>query len=488
MIDTPLDRLVSSLGKTRILVVGDVMLDRYVYGRVERVSYEAPIPVLSVTREESMPGGAGNVARNLAALGGRADLIGLVGEDATAAEIRSAFAAVEGWVTATLIGDDRRPTTLKTRYVANGQQLLRADRESTLSATADQEDRIIGAARDTLAAADALVLSDYAKGTLTDRVIAECIAAARARAKPVVVDPKARDFSRYRGADIIKPNRAELALALGQVGATDEELIAAAPGLLERCGIAAMLLTRAEAGMSLIAANGEALHLPADARDIFDVSGAGDTVVATLAAGLAAGGDAASAARLASLAAGIVVGKVGTAVVHPGDLREALARERDGTPSRKILDADRLQERVRQWRAEGLRIGFANGCFDLVHPGHLALIEQARAACDRLILAINSDESVRRLKGEGRPVQLAAARARVLAALGAVDAVTIFADDTPVPLLERLRPDVLVKGADYAEDQVVGGDLVKGYGGRILLADLQPGHSTTATIARLGRR
>lgn len=481
-----LEHWIAKLHEARLLVVGDVMLDRYVHGAVERISYEAPIPIVAIRREESMPGGAGNVARNAAALGCRTVLVGLAGDDAAGAELGRTLADEPG-VSARLVGDPSRPTTEKIRYISSGQQLLRADRESTEPASPGIEARLIATAKAALSECDLVVLSDYAKGALTPPAIQALIAAARAAGRPVVVDPKSRDLSRYAGADLVKPNARELAAATGLAVESDAEIEAAARAALTMAGADAILVTRAERGMSLITGSGEVLHLPAATREIFDVSGAGDTVVACLGAALAVGAPAGDAARLASLAAGIVVGKVGTAVAHRSDLLGALRRSRLDAQAEKVLDLAAALDRVARWRAEGLRIGFTNGCFDLIHPGHLALIGQARAACDRLVVAINDDASVARLKGAGRPVQPAAARASVLAALGQVDLVLVFAEDTPVPLLERLRPDVLVKGGDYELSGVVGGDLVRGWGGKVLLADFVPGFSTTATIAKLAR-
>ncbi|MCW5751231.1 MAG: D-glycero-beta-D-manno-heptose-7-phosphate kinase [Alphaproteobacteria bacterium] len=481
-----LESWIAKLHEARLLVAGDVMLDRYVHGTVERISYEAPIPIVSIAREESMPGGAGNVARNVAALGARVVLVGLVGEDAAGGELARALAG-EPLTSARLIGDPSRPTTEKIRYIAAGQQLLRADRESAAAAAAEIEARLIATAKAAMGECDLVILSDYAKGALTPRVLQGLIAAARAAGRPVVVDPKSRDLSRYAGADLLKPNARELSAATGLPVASDTEIEAAARAALAMAGTDAMLVTRAERGMSLVRREGKALHLPAETREIFDVSGAGDTVVACLGAALALGAPPEDAARLASLAAGIVVGKVGTAVAHRSDMLAALRRSSLDAQADKILDAAAAADRVARWRAEGLRVGFSNGCFDLIHPGHLALIGQARAACDRLVLAINDDASVARLKGPGRPVQPAAARASVLAALEQVDLVVVFAEDTPLALLERLRPDVLVKGGDYELAGVVGGDLVRGWGGEVLLADFVPGFSTSATIAKLAR-
>lgn len=474
------------LNNVSVLCVGDVMLDRYVYGDVERVSPEAPIPVLNVRRRARAVGGAGNVACNIAALGATAHLVAVVGADGAGAEVGELLAEWHG-IDARLQADDSRPTTVKTRFIAGSQQLLRADDESNGQMGEPLTANIAAAAAAVLAkpGAGALILSDYGKGVLNEGTISQLIAAAGAAKVPVVVDPKGSDYSKYAGADILTPNRKELSEATRLPTATSPEIIAAAQQVVQGCGVRHVLVTRGSEGMSLISADAAPIHLPALAREVFDVSGAGDTVVAVLAAGLAAGMACSDAAQLANVAAGLVVAKVGTAVVRNAELADAL--DAAGRVSDKIVDRKRLAEQIAQWRARGLSVGFTNGCFDLVHPGHISLLEQAHAMCDRLIVGLNSDASVVRLKGAGRPVQDAAARARVLASLAAVDAVVVFEEDTPIELIREIRPDVLVKGADYSVDQVVGGDFVQSYGGRVMLAELVDGFSTTATIARLAR-
>lgn len=472
---------VQRLARTSVTVIGDAMLDRYVYGTVGRISPEAPIPVLTVEREVGMPGGAGNVVRNLTALGAAVAFVSIVGDDQAGSDLTALIGGqpnVEPW----LLVQGSRATTVKTRYIAQGQQLLRADREEVSPVHPKLAERMLRIARDALAATSVTILSDYNKGTLAGTVPAELIAAARQAGRKIVVDPKGRDYSRYAGADIVTPNRRELAEATGMAVETEAEIVAAATALRNAHGFGAVLVTRAEDGMTLLDENG-AHHFPAEAAEVFDVSGAGDTVVATLAAGMAAGLDLPVAVRLANIAAGIVVGKIGTAVARDTDLLAALSPE--GGALRKIVTRETAAEQVERWRRKGYRTGFTNGCFDLLHPGHVHLLEQARAACDRLVVGLNSDASVRRLKGPSRPVQPEAARAAVLASLAAVDLVVIFEEDTPEALLQAIRPELLVKGADYTLDQVVGAEMVQGWGGRVMLAELLPGHSTTATVARL---
>lgn len=476
----------AKLNNVTVLCIGDVMLDQYVYGSVDRVSPEAPIPVLNVSRRAHAIGGAGNVACNIAALGAVAHLVAVVGDDGFGNQLRDLLAATGGIVPQLLVDPDR-PTTVKTRFIAGSQQLLRADDESIGELTKGLLENIVDTAAVVLGASGlgAVILSDYGKGVLADEVIRQLIAASRAASIPIVVDPKGADFTKYSGADVLTPNRKELSEATRMATGSSEQIVAAAQRIVETCGARHVLVTRGGEGMSLVSAEEAPVHLPALAREIFDVSGAGDTVVAVLASGLAAGMTVAEAAQMANVAAGVVVAKVGTAVVRNADLADAV--DAAVSVSEIIVDQERLAEQVAQWRSRGLSIGFTNGCFDLVHPGHISLLERADTECDRLIVGLNSDASVTRLKGAGRPVQDAAARGRVLASVAAVDAVVVFDDDTPLELIRQIRPDVLVKGADYALDEVVGGDIVQAYGGRVVLADLVGGFSTTETIARLSR-
>jgi len=476
-----LSEAIRKLARTSVLVIGDAMLDRYVYGQVTRVSPEAPVPILSEERDLQMPGGAGNVVRNLTALGAAAAFISVVGDDQAGSDLTGLVGGqpnVEPW----LLVEGGRTTTVKTRYIAAGQQLLRADREQVRPISDKLADRMLRIARDAMVATSITVLSDYRKGVLAGDLPARLIEAARQAGRRIIVDPKGHDFSIYAGADILTPNRRELAEAMGMTAETEAEIVAAATALRERHGFGAVLVTRAEDGMTLVDAAG-VQHFPAEAAEVHDVSGAGDTVVAALAAGLAARLPLPIAVRLANIAAGIVVGKVGTAVAREADLLSATSPR--GGALRKVVSREEAAEQVERWRHRGWRTGFTNGCFDLLHPGHVHLLEQARAGCDRLVVGINSDASVRRLKGPTRPIQPEAARAAVLASLASVDLVCIFDEDTPETLLQAIRPDLLVKGADYAIEEVVGADLVQSWGGRILLADLLPGHSTTATVARL---
>ncbi|MBC7281923.1 D-glycero-beta-D-manno-heptose-7-phosphate kinase [Hoeflea sp.] len=468
----------------RILVLGDVMLDTFVYGQCVRISPEAPIPVVRIEREEVMLGGAGNVARNITALGGEAVLIGIVGEDHAGDALRARIAEEPG-ITADLVSDGRS-TTHKIRYIAAQQQMLRVDAEQSRPAEATP---LAAAFRRQLERADAVVLSDYAKGVLTPELLREVIALARTAGKPIVADPKSMDVARYDGVTLMTPNAGEAGGAVGiACDGEDDEAGRAAETLLARMpNSPALLVTRGPLGMTLAERGQPVRHLPALAREVFDVSGAGDTVVATLALGLAGGLPIGQATELANVAAGMAVSKPGTAVVTAEELAHELRAERIQSTDRKIVTLDEALEVVDQWRRQGERIGFTNGCFDLIHPGHVRQLAQARGTCDHLIVGLNTDASISTLKGPSRPVQHEDARAIVLASLASVDLVILFGEDTPLRLIETLRPDVLIKGKDYTVEQVVGSDLVLGYGGEVFLADLVPGHSTTDIIARLTR-
>jgi D-beta-D-heptose 7-phosphate kinase / D-beta-D-heptose 1-phosphate adenosyltransferase len=483
--NSDLTPLIEHLSSARVLCVGDVMLDHYVYGQVERVSPEAPIPVLNIEREMKTVGGAGNVLRNLSALGARASFISVVGNDVAGREISRLLEQQDG-AEVHLLVQPARTTTLKTRYIAANQQLLRADRETAAPLNPFIREDLLRLARELVADQSVVIVSDYAKGVLTEGVALEIIRAAREAGALVLVDPKGGDHIRYRGADVLKPNRRELAHATGMPVGSQDEVIAAASALIERCGFGAVLASLGQEGMVLVGADGTVHAQRAEVREVYDVSGAGDTVVATLGAALGAGIGVAEGARLANIAAGIVVGKVGTAVVYPSELA-AWIDGHDLYSTDKAMPRRHALDQVERWRRQGLRIGFTNGCFDLLHPGHVSLLRHAKAACDRLVVAINSDASAARLKGPSRPVQTQSARAAVLASLAAVDLIVIFDEDTPLELIRAMHPHLLVKGADYRLEDVVGADIVKAAGGEVILAEIMPGYSTSATIARFAR-
>jgi D-beta-D-heptose 7-phosphate kinase/D-beta-D-heptose 1-phosphate adenosyltransferase len=479
--------LVENIDGTHVLVVGDAMLDRFVTGDVERISPEAPIPILRVTNETSMPGGAGNVVRNLAALGANVTFIAVTGKDAAGEELLQVLCE-SPLVTANLVADPARSTTIKVRYVAGNQQMLRADWEADPTLDQNIADELLKRAIDAVAGCDAVVLSDYDKGVLADGRAVAIINAAKAANIPVIVDPKGDGYARYKGADLITPNRKELAQATTLTANNDDAIVTAALSLINAHDLGGLLVTRSADGMTLMDQAGATTHLPAESREVFDVSGAGDTVVACVAAMVGAGSTLKDAATVANVAAGIVVTKVGTAVAYAAEVIAALHHQDISDAEAKVLTETQAAERIERWRRQGLKVGFTNGCFDLLHPGHVSLLRQSRAVCDMLVVGLNSDASVKRLKGEERPVQNEAARSAVMASLASVDLVVIFGEDTPYELIKRLHPDVMVKGADYTIEDVVGADLVLGWGGEVVLADLKAGHSTTATIDRLNNR
>lgn len=480
--DGHLARHLASFAGQTVLVLGDVMLDRYVHGDVRRISPEAPIPVLRARARRAVLGGAGNVAENAVALGARAVLVGLVGDDATAAELR---AMLGPRIEDALVAVHGRPTTVKTRFMSGGHQLLRLDEEATDPASPEAEIALLAAYRAALAHASVVVLSDYAKGVLTDTVLREAIALARAAGRAVVVDPKRPRFEAYAGATVITPNVLEVTRATGLPADTDAAADIAGTAALEQAGAEAVLVKRSEKGLTLVRRGEATHHVPTQAVEVSDVSGAGDTLVTAFAIALAGGAPMAEAALLANVAAGLVVAKPGTATVTQPELAAALHREEVLAIDSKVLPLAGALAQIAAWRGAGLKVGFTNGCFDLIHPGHVRLLAAARAQCDRLVVALNSDASVQRLKGPDRPVQNEAARATVMASMAAADLVVIFEEDMPERLIRAILPDVLIKGADYAIDEVVGADIVQEAGGRVALIPLQAGHSTTGTIRRI---
>lgn len=464
-----------------LLVIGDLMLDAYVWGNAARISPEAPVQVVDVQREENRLGGAGNVARNLRALGCQVTLAGVVGNDADAEVLRQ-LVTEEGLSSPVLVVCPQRLTTRKTRVLASKQQMLRIDRESRIPLGGEIEDQLIEAALACMALSRSVLVSDYGKGGVTPRLLREIIARGRSLGIPVLVDPKGRDFSRYRGATLLTPNRKEAAEALGRPLENESQLHAAGKDLCRDLELDALVLTRSEEGMSLFFPQGEEIHLPTQAREVFDVSGAGDTVLSVLGAALGAGLDLPTAARLANLAAGIVVGKVGTAPITVEELQQAVVA--DSGPG-KIVSFAKAKERVDQAKARGRRVVFTNGCFDLLHIGHVRYLQEARALGDLLVLGLNTDASIRRLKGPQRPLIQEDERAHILAALDCIDLVVLFDQDTPLELITLLQPDILVKGGDYQASGVVGREVVEVAGGRVEIIPLVGGRSTTSLVEKI---
>ena len=486
MTDETLLDVLAGFAQARVVVLGDVMLDRFLYGAVERVSPEAPVPVIALQRTTNIPGGAANVARNAATLGARVVLVGVVGADEAATELHSQLTTGGPSSFQThLTVDDSRPTTTKTRYIADQQQILRTDREVSAPIGEPVAAAMLRHFSAALAGADIVILSDYGKGVLSNEVTARAIAAATAAGKRVLVDPKSRSFAKYAGATVLTPNKHELQLASGHECETDGQVVAAATEVIDRGICETVIATRGKDGMSIIQRRSAPIHIRTVANEVYDVTGAGDTAVAAMAVALASGADMRNAARLGNLAAGIVVEKYGTATATRDEILARLGDAEASEHSAISFTLERVQVLLGRWRRLGLRVAFTNGCFDMLHPGHVSLLNQARRTADRLIVGLNSDKSIRRLKGPTRPIQNAESRAMVLSSLRAVDAVVVFEEDTPLNLIAALEPDVLVKGADYTVATVVGADLVLARGGKVVLADLVPAHSTTETIRRI---
>ena len=465
----------------KVLVIGDVMLDRFWHGAATRISPEAPVPVVKVAGVDDRPGGAGNVAINLAALGVETTLSGLVGDDEHAKQLRSAVEA-KGvrWSVMPCPAD----TIVKLRVLSRNQQLIRMDFEAPLNDYADES--FLQYASNLIAEHDVVLLSDYAKGTLTN--IEALISACRVLKTPVLVDPKGADFSRYAGATLITPNLSEFEAVVGACHQDDTVISARARGLCEQHGFEAVLVTRSERGMTLQSRDGEPLHLPALAREVFDVTGAGDTVISAMAAGLASQDSLENSTRLANAAAGLVVGKVGTATVTREELQGALLQSEGDVqdlPAFGVVTEQEAVAAVARLKAEGQRVVMTNGCFDLLHPGHVTYLRQAAALADVLIVAVNDDASVTRLKGPDRPINGIDSRMSVLAGLRSVSYVVPFSEDTPARLIEAISPDVLVKGGDYAINEIAGHEHVLESGGEVIILEFVEGFSTTATIKRI---
>ncbi len=491
-----LHNVLQRIKNQRVLVVGDIMLDRFVYGTVERISPESPVPVLSIGREERMLGGAGNALANLAGLGAQARIVSVVGDDAEGRLVRDKVKTL-GFDDDLLITDSVWPTIVKTRFLAGHQQLLRTDQESKQAISSDAHEKVLRAVLKALDGVGAVLLSDYGKGVLTQNILNTVIKEAQDKDIPIIVDPKGADFSIYKGATVVTPNKKELSeAARGMAVSNDESIIAAAEKIINECGIEAVIATRSKDGMSVIQKGQSPAHIRSVGDiEVFDVSGAGDAVIATIAAGMAAGAELLQAAELANLAGSIVVTKVGTAPVRFEELQIALDDSSRSSLSRTrqapLQGWDEASEDVKRWRARGLKVGFTNGCFDVLHKGHVSYLNEARQNCDRLIVALNRDESVCILKGPDRPVHDEDARAAVLGALGAVDMVVLFGaeeagkDNTAIALLETLKPDVYFKGGDYNLEEIPEASTVQSYGGQVKVMGMHDGHSTTSSISKI---
>lgn len=488
---TDLARTVRELGSPVVVVVGDAMLDRYLFGETSRISPEAPIPVVRVLRDEERAGGAASVAMNARALGARVRMVGYQGTDAAGSSLRRLL-EVAGIDTSAIVAVPGRPTTQKTRVVAEGrshrnrQQVVRVDHEDTTDYPADAEAHLMAAYEKVLAGADAVIVSDYAKGVLSPRVTRFVIDRARDVGVPVLVDPKGSDYARYRGATIVTPNRPETAQATGIEPRDRESTFAAGRRLLELTGVEAAVVTLDKDGIAIVTRAGQEEIVPTTPREVYDVTGAGDVVIATLGVALGDKLPLSCAVHLANVAAGVEVSKVGAVPVTRDEILEALGETQPA--SNRVVPLATLVEDLAEVRRSGRSVVFTNGCFDVLHAGHVRYLAAARREGDVLVVGLNSDASVRRLKGEGRPVNGQDDRAEVLAALASVNYVVVFDDDTPLETIRSVQPDVLVKGEDWRDKGVVGREVVEARGGRVVLAPLVPGRSTTSIVEKIRKQ
>lgn len=475
--------MILAMRPPRALVVGDVMLDRYVDGGVVRISPEAPTQVMDITCEREVLGGAANVAANVAALGGKAALVGVVGADGEAERVR-ALLKKWGIPASGLVKDPSRPTTVKTRFVSLRQQMLRVDREDRRDVSAAVAEAMLARVEKALPGAGGVIISDYGKGALPPRLLKKIFALARKAGKPALVDPKGDGYERYKGATIITPNKSEAAAATGMRIETEADYDKAARRLFGVTGAESLFITRGAEGMTVFKPGGERTHLPAEAREVFDVTGAGDTVIAAIGVMLFSGHGLEDAARVANAAAGVEVGHVGAWAVTREEVLETLRHDGGGGKGKDMTRAQAAAF-ARKLRAQGRKVVFTNGCFDLLHAGHIKLLQSARALGGALIVGLNTDESIRRLKGAHRPVLGEEDRVDILSALHCVDAVVLFGEDTPSRLIEAVRPDILVKGGDYTPEAVVGRGVVEKAGGRVEIIPVAPGRSTTGIIEKI---
>ncbi len=473
-----------NIDSTRILCLGDIMLDEYITGTISRISPEAPVPVIQVNDESTVLGGVGNVVRNLASIECNVTLISVVGDDENGSEVAQLLKQVPK-VETHLLMDKKRTTTTKTRYISGNQQVLRTDRECNESLGSHLESKILKLYKEYIISHDLVVLSDYAKGFFSPELLESLIQEAKVQNKPILIDPKGNDFNRYKGATLLTPNQNELSLAAHCKIKSDNDLIRAAKSVMKTAELDSIIVTRGSQGMTLVESNGKTKHIKTRALEVFDVSGAGDTVIAMLAACLASSVKLSDAINIANAAAGVVVSKIGTAVVHREELLSALHTLKVQTHEEKIVSWERAVAQIQKWKRLGQRIVFTNGCFDFLHPGHIELLHKAKEAGHKLIIGLNTDHSIQRLKGPKRPIQKERDRSFVLSSIGCVDLIVFFEEDTPLNLIKLLKPDVLVKGADYTIDKVVGASFVQSYGGQVKLVDLVEGKSTSNMVTKM---
>lgn len=467
----------------KIMCVGDVMLDRYFYGNVTRISPEAPVPIMRADHIDAMLGGAANVARNITAMDGQCSLFSAIGSDPTGNEIL-ALLKQESRIIPFIEIEKERASISKIRYIGNEQHLLRVDHERITKIRGDSSSRMLRSIAEELDNYSTLVISDYGKGVLNEELSSAIVKVARDKSCIIIVDSKSKNLMPYDGAYIITPNFHEFCEIAGRILVNDSEMGVAAEQIMHKYNITWILVTRGKDGMTLFGVDGEMHHIQSRANEVYDVSGAGDTVVAALALGISAGLKVPEAAYLANIAAGIAVGRVGTAAVSIQDLRLALIADQRIGGIQKIMPLSEAAERVSQWKRAGKRIGFTNGCFDLLHGGHLNFLHSAREQCDKLVVAINDDESVKMLKGIGRPVQNELDRALMMASLSTVDLVVLFGGATPTYVIKNLKPEVMFKGSDYRKEDIAGADIVEANGGYIVILPRSEGYSTSQLIEK----
>ncbi len=471
--------------KSNLLVIGDVMLDRYLWGDVKRISPEAPVPVFNIKSRSMVPGGAGSVVLNVIGLGASVTLLGVIGRDENGRTLKRLLD--DQRIRSILLEDKNRPTITKTRILSKGQQLLRIDDENTAVLAEPLKAKILATATKEIRTCAAVILSDYGKGIFDTQGLTEAlIEMARGVEVPVIIDPKGKNWERYAGAACLTPNTAEFEYATGAALDHDTALIDAMRTARSKYRLSNLLVTRGPLGMCLMGEEEQPRFIPAIAREVYDVSGAGDTVIATLAVGIASGQSYLDAARMANDAAGIVVGKLGTQPINALELKAAMGMN-GASVNQKVHAFAAAAVRVQAWKALDQKIVFTNGCFDLLHPGHIHLLNEAKRCGGRLIVGLNSDESVRRLKGAKRPILNESERAAILAALNCVDLVIVFEEDTPIKLIEALEPDILVKGSDYRPASVVGKKFVESYGGKVHLVPVVEGYSTTRLAEKVSQ-
>jgi len=477
-----IESFLEGVAKTRALVLGDLMLDEYLWGTVDRISPEAPVQVVEVKRKELRLGGAGNVINNLLTLNCQVDVASVVGDDDDGQFLLRRLTE-RGLHQHGVFSQVERVTSRKTRVLASNQQIVRIDQETRSEISTESEDRILSYLQDSVSSLDVIFLSDYQKGVMTDRLLKEVIAIGRSAKVPVLVDPKGEDYSKYRGATLLTPNRKEAQLATGLTITDEDSLLAVGRKLRETLELEALVLTRSEEGMTVFSSDGE-IHLPTVAREVYDVSGAGDTVLSMFGLGMAQKLPLGCSAGLANIAAGIVVGKVGTSTVSAQEILDTVGSQQQDS-DQKICAPSLLKNILAGERQKGRTVVFTNGCFDLLHVGHVKYLQAARRLGDLLVLGLNSDASIKRLKGSSRPLIGQEERAHILAALDCIDYVVVFDEDTPMEVITTLRPDILVKGGDYTPEGVVGRELVEGYGGRVELINFVDGKSTTNIINKI---